>query len=239
MPRVSKRRMAFIESRRRNSLKRFKKDEGLEQGVVEKLHPDSQVAPQPPAPSPPRVTNVSSAAFRHSLLQQKRESPNVSEDNIMIVMSLQRLKSILKLIKCDCGTILSTKITTNYFDCSVNLRCDECEKVVCYSEPRKCQRSNITEGNIVHVFHSLSEGYGQAGLSRISALMGCKEMTTFTFNRHAQFLYEEMNGFYKEQESVAQECVEKLYENEEKMKDSDGKLNVDVSFDGTWVTNPI
>lgn len=72
----------------------------------------------------------------------------------------------------------------------------------------------------MHVFHSLSEEYGQAGLSRMSALMGCKEMTTYTFNRHAQFIYQEMNGFYKEQESMDQQCVEKLYEKEEKVKDS-------------------
>lgn len=94
-----------------------------------------------------------------------------------------------------------TKISADYFDCNVNLRCDECEKVVWYPEPRKCQRNNKTEGNIIHVFHYLSEGYGQAGQSRLSALMGCKKIpTTYTFNCHAQFIYQQMNGFYKEQE---------------------------------------
>lgn len=246
MPPVGAKRKAFLETKRLNALKRWKKDD------VEELHPDSDGARQPPPRAstsspppcasattfpPPHAANMSSAAFRHSLLQQeKRESISISKDSTMVVFSLRRLQSLLNLIKCEYGTSVTTEITTDYFDCHVNLRCDECKKVVHYSEPKKCQRSDLTEGNIAHVFHSLSEGYGRAGLSRLSAAVGCQEMTNYTFNRHAQFIYQEMNGFYKEQESVAQQCVEKLYEKEEKGKDIDGKLNIDVSFDGTWLS---
>lgn len=35
---------------------------------------------------------------------------------------------------------------------------------------------------------------------------------------------------------MAKTCVEKLYEKEGIEKDSDGVLNIDVSFDGTWLT---
>ena len=102
-----------------------------------------------------------------------------------------------------------------------------------HSEPKKCKNSDLTEGNVVHVYHSLSEGYERAGLSRLSAAMGAKELTTYTFTRHAKYIYKEMETYYKEQESVTKECVERAYENIGKRRDEDEKLSADVSFDGT------
>lgn len=88
----------------------------------------------------------------------------------------------------------------------------------------------------MHVYHSLFEGYGRLGLSRLSAGMGTKEMSANTYAKCANYLYDEMEVFYNEQQLVAKTYVKKLYEKEGIEKDSDGVLNIDVSFDGTWLT---
>ena len=65
--------------------------------------------------------------------------------------------------------------------------------------------------------------------------MGAQEVTTYTFTWHAQYIYKEMDNFYREQE-IEKECVEKSYEEKGKVRDEDEKLNIAVSFDGTWLT---
>lgn len=69
------------------------------------------------------------------------------------------------------GNQVTSKVTSNYFDCVINLRCEECENIVHHSEPTKCKNSDLTEGNVAHVYHSLLEGYGRAGLSRLTAAL--------------------------------------------------------------------
>lgn len=89
-------------------------------------------------------------------------------------------------------------------------------------------------GNVIHVYHYLA-GHGRVGLLDLSAAMGARELTTYTFNLHAQYLYKEMDTFYREQEGVMKECIDGAYEKQEKERDEDKKLNADCSFDGTWL----
>ena len=89
----------------------------------------------------------------------------------------------------ECGNEVICKVTSMYFDCTIDLRCEQCEEIfiVHHSEPGKCKNSDLTEGNVLHVYHSVSEGYGRARLSRLSSAMGSKEMTTYAFTRHANY----------------------------------------------------
>ena len=75
-----------------------------------------------------------------------------------------------------------------------------------------------------------------AGLSRFSAGMGTKEMSAYTFSKYAEYIYNGMDQYYDEQNEMVRTCIEKLYEKEGIVKDTDGILNIDVSFDGTWLT---
>lgn len=104
--------------------------------------------------------------------------------------------------------------TTKYFSGTVSIRCEKCEVIVHHSEPRKCKDSSNSEGNIMHVYHSLCEGYGRAELSRLSAAMGANEISTSTFSKIADFIYREMYSFYDEQQCVTKSCVQKLNETE-------------------------
>lgn len=55
----------------------------------------------------------------------------------------------------------------------------------------------------MHVYHSLCEGYGMAGLSRFSAGMGTKEMSTYTFSKYAKYIYNGMDEYYNEKQLLA------------------------------------
>ena len=80
----------------------------------------------------------------------------------MIMISLARLQTLLILVKCECGNKVTPNLKSEYFDCTGSLRCEKCNQIVHLSEPRKCKNTDLTEGNVIHVYHSLSEGYGRA-----------------------------------------------------------------------------
>lgn len=141
-----------------------------------------------------------------------------------------------QLICVECDTQSTWKITLAYFDCTISARCDSCQSILFYSEPGKCKNTHLSKGNVMHVYHSLSEGYGRLGMSRLLAGMGTKEMSANTYAKCTEYLYSEMEEYYNELQRVAKTCVEKIYEKEGIEKDSDGVLNIDVSFDGTWLT---
>lgn len=169
------------------------------------------------SPSFERPSTQSAAGFRHSLLPPGTQSATeVSENNSLLNISYPRMSDILNLVRCEeCGRKSTWKVTPVYFDCTINISCDKCEKILLHSPPKKCKDSEYTEGNVMHVYHSLCEGYGRAGLTRLSAAMGTKEMTTYSFNNCSQFPYSEMNKFYEEQQLMTKRCVEKVYENDE------------------------
>lgn len=236
MPFASAKRRALSERNRERAAKRWKKEEERD------VPPESGGASaSPPDFSVPHTSQETAASYRHSLLQEEepetfQRSDSDRSDSGMTIISLLRLKTLLSLIKCECGNQVSSKVTTNYFDCVVSLTCEECETLVHHSEPDKCKNSDLTDGNVTHVYHSLSEGYGRAGLSRLTAALGVAELTTYAFTRHVNYIYREMDTYYKQQESVTKQCVDKAYEQKGKERDNDGKLNSDVSFDGTWMT---
>lgn len=182
MPRVSNRKKAKRAAGRKNIVKRWKKDQD-DSAPTCSSSLDVQAATDATR-FHPRPTE-SAANFRHSLLPPEHQYvEEVSENSGMYNISHQRLTELLNLVSCDeCGTKSTWKITPSYFDCTVHVRCDSCHSNLLYSEPEKCKNSDLSKGNVLHVYHSLCEGYGRLGLSRCSPGMGTKEMSANTFEK--------------------------------------------------------
>ena len=160
MARVSLKRKAKTDANRQKALKRWKNEE-----------PSASPPPlQSTQFSTPHGKHVSAASYRHSLLPQDEETYEKSDDSALLVISLLRLQALISLVRCDCGKEVTSDIITEYFDCTIHLTCDQCNKVVHHCEAKKCQNSDLTQGNVVHVYYSVSEGYGRAGLSRLTAI---------------------------------------------------------------------
>lgn len=83
----------------------------------------------------------------------------------------------------------------------------------------------------------ISDGYGKVGLSSLSTNHGMHEISPTTFSMHATYIYKQMYYFYNEQQCLTRQCVENLYDMQGKGKYSEGYLNVDAIFDGTWLTS--
>lgn len=108
--------------------------------------------------------------------------------------------------------------------------------MMCHNEPRKSEPGNISERNALLVYHSLSNGYGKAGLSRLSALFGIHDMTQSVFMNHADILYKAMTDFYEVQQTIERETVSEVAKMEGVLQPCDEKIRIGVGFDGTWLT---
>lgn len=88
------------------------------------------------------------------------------------------------------------------------------------------------------MFHSLSNGYGRAGLSRLSALFGTKEMSQKIFMQYAETFYGAMERYYDEQQTIVRDTVKEVCTKqlETVAPAPSDKVDVGVGYDGTWMT---
>ena len=93
-------------------------------------------APPPPADE---VTDITPTMEREKFLAGKlADEGDVDDDNAVVVISIRRLKELLRGNTCDvCGERTNTSIERKYFDCIVKVTCSNCEVLLCCSEPRK------------------------------------------------------------------------------------------------------
>ena len=97
----------------------------------------------------------------------------------------------------------------------------------------------FTENNLRWVFLSLNESLGNAGMSRCLSLFGTKVMSKDTYTNYCDFLYHETHKFYDELMKNCYARICEYYARSDVMPDSDGILNIHVSYDGTWMTRDI
>ena len=182
-----------------------------------------------------REIQETAAAHRLRLLSGKLgDDEGGSDDNALVVISVGRLRELLSRKTCDiCGEQAQTDIKRKYFDCEGKVKCVACDLVLCDSKPRKADIGNFPEANSVLVFHSITNGYGRAGLSRLAAVFGTVDMPQSVFMNYANAFYCAMNNFYKEQQNIVLETVR---EEHTKQNTTADKTEVGVSYDGTWMT---
>lgn len=161
-----------------------------------------------PSPAP-----LSAAAYRDKLLSGTLSGDEgVSDDNALVVISVGRLKELLSGNSCDvCGEQAQSDIKKKHFDWEVTVRCSTCDIVLCDSKPRTANIGNFSEANSVLLFHGINNGYGRAGLSRLLALFGTKDMPQSVFMNYASAFYCAMNNFYNEQQNIVLETVRKFH----------------------------
>lgn len=191
--------------------------------------------PLPTPTSPAYDVQVSTPAIeREKLLAGKLvDEGDVDDDNALVIISIRRLKELLRGNTCDvCGERTNTSIEKKYFDCVVKVTCSNCEVLLCRSEARKTKGANFTEGNAILLYHSLSDGYGKAGLSRLSALFGTHDMPQAVFMNHAKYLYSAMTGYYEKQQAIVHDTVKEVITREGDVEPMQEKVKIGVVLTG-------
>lgn len=86
------------------------------------------------------------------------------------------------------------------------------------------------------MFHSVSNGYGRAGLIRLSSLFGTSEMSASVFMQYANTLYSAMEDYFETQQKIVHENVREFHTRQEGVAHNSDAVDVGVGYDGTWMT---
>lgn len=165
------------------------------------------------------------------------------EKYIVTGSQLRAMVAELQCKKRGCRKNVVVTPAANRWDTTISVDCEECGTNYCHAPPRTFklaggEENKYTEVNLQQVYHSLVTGEGRAGLESRSAFLGTdRELTAASYVRHCHFLYNKMQGHYEKGMEIVYESVKEFYTSREMAEpDEDGILDVEVSYDGTWMT---
>ena len=145
--------------------------------------------------------------------------------------------------KRKCKKQLTVQPESDRWDTTVNVVCERCGTSYCHAPPKSFKlpgggHNKFTELNIQEVYHSLVSGEGRAGLESRSAFIGFdRAVTPASYVRHCHFIFDKMEEHYSIGMTAAHDTVKEYYTSIGTGKpDKDGIIDLEVSFDGTWMT---
>ena len=140
---------------------------------------------------------------------------------------------------CDeCGDILEIETKSNDLDFYVQGKCPGCGSVKGEPSHGLADKNNICASTTGIVNHLMDTGKGYADLCKLTSSMNIGSgMNKRRYYEYHNAICDATTEMSNDLESVAVECVTSHYENNLGIRPGDdGVLDVDVSFDGTWMT---
>ena len=194
------------------------------------------------ADGPPDV--FSPSHIRNEIMKTiEREESKVYDDKYIISRSqIDMLESSVRCKVGNCRGKVEIIFSANRWDSDVIVKCKSCSfhnqadarRVEDYGKGRT---NSFSELNLEEVYHSLLSGIGEAGLTKKSGFICKTPLSKRSYARHCRFLYNKMEIFFDEQQKKACEAVRNYYIEKDYAKpDSSGVIDIEVSFDGTWLT---
>ncbi|XP_066970853.1 uncharacterized protein [Macrobrachium rosenbergii] len=155
------------------------------------------------------------------------------------VLSLDRIKNLFDYAApiCDvrkCQRKLSLQVTEVGGDVGFDVMCKHCNKVT-YSDHPKQLEPFITKTNCCQVFSSIEQGSGYTGYVSNVTHSGINPLTKHRYYCIVDYIHQKVDQHMKDMSAYTGECVRDYYASMGVSPDSEGVLDVDVSYDGMWM----
>lgn len=213
---------------------------------VTSISTSSGAATCTPPPSTPDTTPLPATEKTHLQLRQEilqaanivTASPSLAR-NTLVTATLDQLDTLVDTMRCPVRSCRN-KITVTRSDVGdiLQTECKQCHTVVSSASPATYHHRNhdYSVPKIRQVYFSLITGIGYVGLQLNQALVTGGKMNKAAYYTYCRLLYQEMDTFSEERMKEARAAVVKHYtETLHRKPDQDGFLDVDVSFDCTWM----
>jgi hypothetical protein len=157
-------------------------------------------------------------------------------------VDVSTLKKIAALVPCvECAGTCSCKLLGSSPQAPLQVVCDDCGYVVFSKEPIQIRgidntASKFTEGILRLVCNTLLSGRGYAGYTSLCDDLQLPSLSSATYYRNAGFLLRNMKLFAEELQAHVLAAVKVAYAQQDVTAAVGEPLNVDVSYDGTWMT---
>lgn len=97
-------------------------------------------------------------------------------------------------------------------------------------------KKKITQVTASVVYNSLLTGKGLSGVNSVCGVFGRKSMSSKTYYRYKDYVESLSEKKYKEVQGGVVKSIFEYYKKTNIHPDADGILNIDVIYDGTWMT---
>lgn len=188
-------------------------------------------------PSTPQSSSLTTHSKRLIILKDIVPPPE-QEASRKYVVSGTQLQAIVEQLQCSvrgCHGSVSVIPTSNKWDTTIVVVCNDCETKLCHSRPKTL--GSYSEANLLQVYFSLVTGVGRAGLQKAAGFFSSKNFNASAYSTHCNFLFKKMDSYYEDLMKKARERVRTFYMTEHlRAPDDQGNVSIDVSFDGTWMT---
>ena len=196
------------------------------------------------------IRNKYLGSFLHEKKEEIRKFNETNENEILTV-ERERIEQGFSRFSCDtCGEKGKVKIVKYGFDCDIVVTC-KCEEPFFESKYTRVQSgaegvvtSSMGVATASIVYQNILNGGGIAALNNTSMAMGHKALANSTHQRYKKYIEKFTEAKYKESMKEVDKAVFRFYEEVKGVTpDSDGILDIDAVYDGTWMkrghTSPI
>ncbi|XP_064087441.1 uncharacterized protein LOC135202118 [Macrobrachium nipponense] len=171
---------------------------------------------------------------------EDKELP-VSENIVMI--GEDKLKKLAEVIVCDnkkCKSKCKVDVKKNHYEVDLVVQCIKCDKIMYECEPKRVTVPNtkkvFTDTNLRMVLSSLMNDIGCVGLKRQSGILGSPPLSSWMFDKYQNALCDAVLDKYNKLKELAINGVFEYYKEVGQMPDENGVIEVDVTYDATWLT---
>lgn len=152
----------------------------------------------------------------------------------MYIVSNAQLQQLIKKTQCkECGGDILLKANNQGMDCSFEIEC-LCEDTYTVT-PRTITPAKFcfTE-NLALVLHTLISSQGYSGFRALAAAMKRPGLYSKEFESHVRHIFDTMDDFYN---TIIKEGHASVRQHYSSLGHSDdGLTNIDISYDGSWMT---
>ena len=153
-------------------------------------------------------------------------------------------------LSCDnCGEKGKVKIVKHGFDCDIVITC-KCEDPFLEMNYTRVQSGaedvvtcSMGVATAFMVYQNILNGGGLAALNNTSMATGHKALANSTYQRYKKYIEKLTEAKYKECMKEVDEAVFRFYKDKGVTPDSNGILDIEIVYDGTWMkrghTSPI
>lgn len=201
---------------------------------VDCLHQDRMVSAEGERSLDIRKKVLSDAGFR--------KEPS-SGDHILLLKDKRLEKLVNNLAKCSICNGSGTLVTEReQFEVDIIVKCDTCDEILYEDKSEKVSdeiaaKKELGDSNLRMVYASMLNDNGNSGLMRECAVLGVGHFSQAKYQKYKKTICKTVEEQMKEFQKKSVEGIFKYYKDELGIEpDADGVLNIDVSFDGTWMT---
>lgn len=184
--------------------------------------------------------NVSRLNIRESLLPSSHDEPD--SDNETVIITKKRLQELVQFT-CHCQSRnYVLQYAADAFESTITMYCELCavEKTSKPASARRTapvqQKNTIFKTNVGIIYLSIIDDFGLAGARRLLGVLGMQNIGNYKYYRYLEYIFAAQKEHYREKQQKVIQPIRKYYaENTTNVPDEDGILNIDISYDGSWM----